>query len=313
MTFSTIEELRNYINTTFTANGVGDITGPETKDALIGVLDLLTPTLKQNLTVNVGAGQSVGGSDSGETFTQGTLLETVLRDILLKVIHPTYVAPTLSLQTDTPGLEVEAGIIISPILNTLFTQNDAGGVITRTLKRNTLTIASTFPYQDLNYQVLDGSNIYQAIYTYGQGPIKNNNLGDPDPIGRIPAGTINSNAITYNGRRKLFAGTPTSTPVDSTSIRALTLSVLNAQIGTQFTINIPAGATRVVFAYPASLPSVTSVKYVELSNSEIKSLFTETTILNVKGANNFTGIDYKLYTYIPVEPFQADVTYIVTI
>jgi hypothetical protein len=82
--------------------------------------------------------------------------------------------------------------------------------------------------------------------------------------------------------------------------------------GTTFTLNITAGATSVKFAYPAALRDVSSVKYVELGNGEVKDTFILTNEL-VEGAVGFTSINYKVYTYIPAIPFGDAVTYSVTI
>jgi hypothetical protein len=95
-------------------------------------------------------------------------------------------------------------------------------------------------------------------------------------------------------------------------VRGLSTSSLNPGNGTAFTINIPSGATHVSFAYPASLREVSTVKYVEGLNSEVKDVFTEASI-NVAGANGYSPIPYRVYTMIPAEPFSEAATYNVTI
>jgi hypothetical protein len=63
-----------------------------------------------------------------------------------------------------------------------------------------------------------------------------------------------------------------------------------------------------VFAYPATLRDVASVRYQELSNVEVKSNFNITTIA-VEGANAYAPVNYKVWTYVPVEPFPANANY----
>jgi hypothetical protein len=65
---------------------------------------------------------------------------------------------------------------------------------------------------------------------------------------------------------------------------------------------VPVGAARVVFAYPATSRSVASVKLQELSDSEVKSNFVETSV-SVQGANGSAAVTYRVFTYTPVEPF----------
>ena len=96
----------------------------------------------------------------------------------------------------------------------------------------------------------------------------------------------------------------------SDEVRALTKS-LTLKSGSKFNISIPIGAKMVVIALPDTL-SVTSVKYVEGMNAEVKDIFTQTTVA-VEGADGYTSATYKLYTYIPVLDFTQNVTYSVTL
>ena len=249
-------------------------------------------TLSQELIVSVG-GTPVGGSNTGEVFPAGTPLETVLRDILIKAFNP-----TLALSTDIATLMQESGTILSPTFISTFTQNDGGPLLTKILKKNAVQISAVFPYQDLNIQLPDGDIVYISQATFSAGA--------------IPAGTANSNTITYQGRRKIFGGTPGATPATSAAVRALALNALNPLAGSQLLIPIAQGSTQVVFAYPASLQDVSSVLYVEFSNSEVKTLFTKT-FVNVEGANGYAPVSYKVYSYTPIQPFQTAVNYRVII
>jgi hypothetical protein len=160
---------------------------------------------------------------------------------------------------------------------------------------------------------VDGSNQWAANVQYAVGPqpldSNGGNFGSP-----LSAGSLND-IVTVNGRRKAFYGTDSVATVaytTSNQIRSLSGNTLNPSNGTIFTINIPIGATMVVFAYPATLQNVDSVIYVEGLNAEIKGIFTQTTI-SVEGANGYTAINYKVYTYIPATAFTDEATYEVTI
>ena len=64
--------------------------------------------------------------------------------------------------------------------------------------------------------------------------------------------------------------------------------------GSKFSIPIPVGALRVVFAYPATLEDVASVKDVNGLGAESKSAFTVSNV-DVEGANGYTAKSYKVY------------------
>ena len=106
--------------------------------------------------------------------------------------------------------------------------------------------------------------------------------------------------------------TGSTTPTTSANVRTLANSYLNPVNGYSLTLNIASGTTRIVIAYPATLEDVSSIKYVELGNAEVKDTFVET-LVNVEGANSFTAISYKVFTYLPSVPFGANATYNVTI
>lgn len=105
---------------------------------------------------------------------------------------------------------------------------------------------------------------------------------------------------------------PYAVPQTSDDIRSLSNSALGLSSGSQFNINIPAGSTIVLFAYPASLRDVTSVFY-ELFNAELVGLFGVPSFINVSGANNYSPTSYKVYKMIPDAPFPQSATYKVTI
>lgn len=255
---------------------------------------------------------TLGTYSDGDVITAGTPLETVVRNMLSTVIPPTYAAPSLSI-SGGGSTSVEAGTSISPTITPTWTQRDAGAITGYTLNKGGSPIYTnpTAAARTDGAAVLGDTSVsYQATATYSQGPIKNDNQGNPYATGRIQAGSVTSGTITYTGRRNRFHSVNCATlPTTSADIRALT-ATLNS-FGT-FTLNIPAGSVRVVFAYPATYGAVSSVKYVELGNGEIKDTFALQTI-NVEGAAGFTAISYNVYTYTPAIPFGDNVTYTVTI
>lgn len=125
--------------------------------------------------------------------------------------------------------------------------------------------------------------------------------------------TVNKTA-TIKFARNTFYGTDSATTspyTTSAEVRALTGKKLGAKAGDTFSVSIPVGSKKVVIAIPSTL-NISSIKYVEGLNAEVKSVFSIGTV-NVEGNNNYTGIDYKVYEYAPASPFSAVCTYNVTL
>lgn len=222
--------------------------------------------------------------------------------------HPNYIAPTLLLTADQRSGDIEAGTIFdNNNFDIVFTQNDAGPENAESLDRNPGgTLSTSFPYDDINYQLVDGLNAYIAGVAYDDGPIKNNSFGVPDPTGRITSGAITSNTLNYNGVRLAFYGALTDPiPTNSAQVRSQLGSTEIA--GVDFIINIPVGTVNVVFALPDTL-TLDHVEYIELSNADVKGAF-DLANFNVEGANAYLPIGYNVYSYTPVEPFPVEVNY----
>ena len=260
-------------------------------------------------------GVTQGTYSDGAVIPAGTSLEDVVKNMLQTIIPPTYLSPTLTI-TGSGSTTVEIGTTISPTLTPTFNQRDGGSPILYSLKKNGTDIytgPTAVPYTEAGY-VIDSVVSYQATESYDAGPIKNDNQGNPYPTGSIQAGTATSNTISYAGRRKLFytIDTATTTPTTSADVRALPNGSLNPAAGTAFTMNIPAGTTRLSIAYPATIRDISSIKYVELGNGEVKDTF-NMTLVNVEGAAGYAAIQYKVFTYLPAVPFSDAVTYQVVI
>lgn len=165
--------------------------------------------------------------------------------------------------------------------------------------------------------VADNTNYKITVKAnYTQGAIAYNNMKKPsDPIVRIAAGYTSKVSEAITGYRNTFYGTRANKDeLTSDIIRALTKSNAAYANGKTFNISVPVGAQRVVFAYPATLRDVSSVKDVNGMNAEIKSSFTKST-MTVAGNGSDAGIEYKVYVTDFAEPIAAGKanTYAVTI
>ena len=177
---------------------------------------------------------------------------------------------------------------------------------------NTLNTASgSFPQM----QVVDGTSYsITATASYGAGAIPVTALGQEYADGQIKAGSKSATKGTITGYRNGFYGTLTdTTELTSAVIRGLSGKSNRAvTAGTVWNISIPVGAKRVAFAYPATIRDVSSVQDVNGLNAEIKTAFTLITV-NVLGANDYSGINYKVYYIDYANPNDAQNTYKVTI
>ena len=259
----------------------------------------------------------IGDVKNGTTIEEGTTLTELAKMMFLQTIYPTYTAPTISL-TGTGSTSVEAGTAVNATLTSKFTQNDAGAITSHVIEKNGSQVqtGTGAQVQYTENMTMDGSTPVNFVSkcTYEQGVLKNDNKGQPYETGRIPAGTKTSSTKTYNSYRSYFYGRLGSDgviPTTSDEIRSLTNGGAASQ-GKTFTISALAGEQIVVFAYPATIRDVSSVKYVEAGNDESKALFAKTTV-TVEGANGYTGIEYKVYAMRTAQPFAANMTFNVTI
>lgn len=254
--------------------------------------------------------------------TKGKSVAEAFTEIFSKRLQPTITAkPTVSL-TFSQAKAYEVGTVVTPTYSASlsagsYTYGPATGItaqtweVTNTAGGSATTATGTFD----DVTVVDGiSYTITAKATYNEGAVANDNLGSPSsPEIKIAAGSANKVSSAITGYRNTFYGTTTDkTALDSDTIRTLTKSGKALANGNKFTITIPVGAVRVVFAYPATLRDVTSVTDTNGLGAEVKSAFTMQKMV-VKGAGSDAGIEYKVYTTEFAGPVETANTYNVTI
>lgn len=254
--------------------------------------------------------------------TKGKSVAEAFTEIFSKRLQPTITAkPAVSL-TFSQAKAYEVGTVVTPTYSASlsagsYTYGPATGItaqtweVTNTAGGSATTATGTFD----NVTVVDGiSYTITAKATYNEGAVANDNLGSPSsPEIKIAAGSANKVSSAITGYRNTFYGTTTDkTALNSDTIRTLTKSGKALANGNKFTITIPAGAVRVVFAYPATLRDVTSVTDTNGLGAEVKSAFTMQKMV-VKGAGSDAGIEYKVYTTEFAGPVETANTYNVTI
>ena len=274
--------------------------------------DLVTTSAIGNITLTNG---------QATIAATGKNLKQVFDTIFVKEKNPSVTQPAVSVSLAGAGAK-EVGTKVTPSYTATFNAgkyefgpatgcsitswsvtdtNNAGPLNTATGSFAEITVAD-----DTNYKVTATGN-------FSEGAIPVTNVGNEYASGKIVAVSKSATSSAITGYRNSFYGTLTEKgELTSDIIRSLKKSNKALTNGNSFDITIPVGAKRVVFAYPATLRDVTSVKDVNGLNAEISGAFTKST-LSVEGLNNFQGINYKVYVTDFAEAVATANTYNVTI
>lgn len=154
---------------------------------------------------------------------------------------------------------------------------------------------------------------YRATATHGAGVTAHDNLGgDSDPAVAIAAGTKTKETAAYTPFRNVFYGASTDKPeLNSAAIRALTPTGKAYAAGT-LTINVPAGAQRVVIACIEGKAGVKQVINQTAMNADVTSTFVKS-VVPVEGASGYTAQDYNVWVFEPAVPYENPATLQVTL
>lgn len=278
-----------------------------------------TPRTQEDIVVN---GVTGLGIENGSTIPSGVSFDDFVKMLVQKPIPATYTKPTISL-TNNGGQasgNVEAGTTITPKLKATFTKNDAGEITSIEIKKGSTSVArgdtSPLTYTGEAVVIGDETIAFTASASYGDAPIKKNNLGQDSTENWFAGGTATTSAYNIVGKRNLFYGTGAgSVPaVTSDVVRNLASKKLAPTNGYSFNINVGIGQQHIVIAYPASLRDINNITYVEANDSGMASSFgkQEVFVADARGGNNGT-INYKVYTYAMAAPAAANMTFKVTI
>ena len=294
--------------------------------AMTGKVDADKVILQNDITM-AGNYTQVGNLTKEQTktatfATKGKSVAEALTEIFSKRLQPTITSNPAVTLTFGQAKAYEVGTTVSPTYSASlsagsYTYGPATGItatsweISDTAGNTADTASGSFA----DVVVTDNTNYkITAKANYGAGAVAVDNLGaTSSPEIKIAAGSATKTSGAITGYRNTFYGTVTEkAEVTSTIIRGLTKSNQALSNGSSFTINIPVGAVRVIFAYPATLQDVSSVKDVNGLNAEIKSAFTKSSV-TVAGAGADTGIAYKVYVTDFAEPVAKANSYTVKI
>ena len=248
-----------------------------------------------DITEPINAAVTVGGITEGTQYPAGTPIEDILSDMLSPTLYPEFTAPSASMTAPGDKL-LEKGDFRNP-------------VFTITLDRGSITPAygtSGYRSGEATGYSIDGGSVFSgntftvrvdetkashqgmAVYAAGEQPkdSKGNNYQSP-----LPAGSVNTNVITYEFVNALWANTA--------SIGTIAKLALVSKSAKQKDMVFPAQtvANPEVFDVPASW-TVTAVQVKnDLSGAYEDALaqFTVTDVTHDDAGGNSTA--YKRYTF----------------
>lgn len=262
--------------------------------------------LDETITVT---GVTVGNLTNGTVLNEGTNVIDILKQMLIKIIPPTYTKPTISISSDINSVEV--GKSISPRLTITFYQNDGGSIKAIEIKDGNLTVGNSLIYTLAPF-VITSDKTYTGIISYGDGAIKNNNIGQPDPNGQIKGDTIIANTVIRAYRPYFGYASNNGTVPTSNDIRQQSISGLNLSNGGTIRVVTEPTSRLVCFAYPSTLRDCTKIRYEDLNDDSNKSAFTSI-LLNITDASGSNAIGYRVYYYISPVPFGLNATFTLTV
>lgn len=177
--------------------------------------------------------------------------------LILDIIDepPTYTKPTFN--TTVSKTVLEHTITTSVSIQSSFTRNDAGNVISYSLSKGGTTLvqgSSIETYTDTLTLTHGQSVTYTATVTYGDGEIKNTLLGVPYPSTSIKSGSL-SKSVTVTGYAISYYGVVTESVFESTDNLSRKLKTSRSD-----TLTFNLTNQRVLYMYPKSFGNLTSIK-----------------------------------------------------
>lgn len=256
--------------------------------------------------------------------TAGKNLTDTWEQIFVKEQNPTVTPPAVSFTNVTTG-SFEVGTSVTPSYDAKmstgsYSYGPATGLTAKNwnvnLRKGDKAVQNKTTAKDKFTAIVlaDGdSYTINAEASYDDGAIPVTNKGKAYAAGQIKAGKVSKTSGTITCYRNTFYGTTANKDsLDSPTIRGLNKTGKALKANDSVTITLPVGAVRVVFAYPATLRDITSVKDINGLNAEIVSAFKKETII-VAGAGNDAGISYKVFTTEFAAPLESTNSYKVTI
>ncbi len=247
----------------------------------------------QEDTVDLIQDYPVIGTVEGETQKEyNERNQAIIAALIGNIPHPNYITPTVDMTTPSALQKVGASYGVS--LTLTYNQNDGGAITSQSIEKNGVEVSNTNTFAE-TLLVPIGLTTYKGTVNYAQGPIKDNSIGIPDPVGRIPAGS-KSVTKTVEGVYPLFAATSSITVGTEQSL----VSML---VGNNVVLNLVAesGGNKQFFDIPQiwtdSRP-LTKIEFFDFNTNAWNSQNQLSTFTRVTNTHTVNGsvINYHRYT-----------------
>ena len=250
--------------------------------------DLDIEVLKNDLT----ASRTVGGVNSGASYSQGTMLEKILRDILNPLDFPVLTNPSMTIRSNIPTLQ-ESGTVTSATLTIIFSRGSispaygtsgyrAGEATGYLIDSGTQQASNTFI---LTVSSTNATHTGRTYYSAGEQPLDSEGNPYNDPLS---AGSVTS-SIIFEFADVLWATIPEANTVSKQAL-------LSRNVGTTtFTFPAQTVANPNKFDVPANW-NVTSIEVFNEMSSKYEDCAREFSTSNVThedaGGNTVNYIRY---------------------
>lgn len=255
------------------------------------VLDADNVAIDQSITV---LAVTQGAYADGTTIPAGTPLSTIIKNMLQTRVAATYTQPTLTIATIS-DLIYEYGASATLALTMTWAQNDAGASTQFRYLSNTGELAALPPAYPGNsapplsfaFSNLTGPITLSGEVTYGTGPLKFDNMGDPSGAPIVGGTKITSNTLALVPRHRRYWGLSSNPSIIDAEILQLNseLATSRAQTRNDFT---PA-SQYIYIAYPESF-GLATIKF----NGYITTNSWVLTTRNFTNAQGYTA-SYHIY------------------
>ena len=262
------------------------------------------PIITESFQVQLGD-EDQGSYKTGDEVAIDTKIEEVVKKMLQKQIPPEYVKPSLTGLEEVIG---EPGELLQKV-QLSYIQNDAGPITQWTMyfgesqSQVATGTSASITWTPSNQECLsDGVQKLKVVVTFGDGPVKEDNLGEPYPDGSIKAGQLTF-FKNFTGKRYTWTGV-SAEDIDISSSEAIrSLTPIRVNKGDSMDLDIPQGTRCVVIAIPSTFQQISSIVQESVKLPVLGSF--DQTRLDVTGANDSQSMEYIIYKMY-VQPLQAD-------
>lgn len=194
-----------------------------------------TSKISRNIIVQVPGG-SLGGYENNDILAQDTDQTDAWEKLLRSGGAVTYALPSATL-TRTPAGTKEIGEKLNLNFALSYNQRDAGALLAAQIFRGTTMIGATNPFLLEDFVAGPVEVEFYAMAQYATGPVKSDALGNPQPTGRILAGSVKSNTIKEKGYHKIWVGPVVQAPTAGHQVRTILTGVFtNALVDGKYLI-----------------------------------------------------------------------------